>query len=181
MKIESPTRSSSSTPGTQSPMAFVSLRFLLLLLPFAAASSWRIEKGGTITTNEQGWPEERKTPPNTADPDHFRPTAAGGSAQRSGSDGAVVFVAHVHAANPTQFETVDVPPMELRAQYFVRENVVQTYVVPGYAYGRPYMQEVRAKVWGAGGGGCNGGEFDGRDLERGRISSHRRFVLLSFG
>ena len=69
-----------------------------------------------------------------------------------------MFIAQVQTINPTPFETVHVPPLELRAHYFGKENVMQQYVVPGDGERRPYEQEVRVKVWGAGGGGCDGGK-----------------------
>ena len=47
----------------------------------------------------------------------------------------------------------------LTANYFFTENeVVQEYIVPGNKYSNPYEQIVKVKVWGAGGGGCDGGK-----------------------
>ena len=143
--------------------SFVGIAIILAFL-LSSASSWRIEKGGNLTktsSSRHQQQEERRTPPNTADPDYFHPSSSGGIAQRPGHDGTVLFVARVHHASsspPTRFETVDVPPLELRAQYFLEENVVQEYVVPGDGRRRPYDQEVRVKIWGGGGGGCDGGE-----------------------
>lgn len=147
---------------------------IITVLP-NSVSSWRIEKGGAITTKPQSssgsshlheqqllelWQNERQTPPNTNSPDYFYPTATGGHAQQNGNDGAAIFVAHVHTYTPsTEFESVTVPPMELRAQYFLQENIVQEYIVPGDGRRKPYEQEVTIKIWGGGGGGCDGGEY----------------------
>ncbi|KAL7548422.1 hypothetical protein ACHAWF_011710 [Thalassiosira exigua] len=134
----------------------------------SAASSWKIETGGIATTTASPTllaspeenlllQEERRRPPNTSDPDYFHPSARGGRAQGPGDDGVVAFVALVPTTNPTRFESVDVPPLELRAGYFLKENVIQEYVVPGDGQSGPYDQVVRIKAWGAGGGGCDGG------------------------
>jgi len=53
--------------------------------------------------------------------------------------------------------------LELQAQYFLKENIVQKYVVPGDKRRRPYEQEVRIKVWGGGGGGCDGGRGESKE------------------
>lgn len=176
----------------QSLITFIFIRFLSLSFP--VVSSCRIEKGSTLSSasvlsssssssppddanNEPSWHQERRrTPPNTADPDYFHPTSRGGRSHHPGNDGSVVFVAHVHiATHPTRFETIDVPPLELRARYFAKNNVVQTYVVPGDKYRRPYGQEVRVKIWGGGGGGCDGGRGETKlplpekDQEQGSI------------
>ena len=141
-------------------MVFIAATSVLLLLSNCLpTSSWRIEKGGTVTPESSRRQEQRRTPPNAVDPAYVHPTARGGRAQTPGNDGAVVLVAKVHAAtHPTPFETLSVPPLELRAQYYAAEENAQRYVVPGDGRRTPYEQEVQVKVWGAGGGGCDGGE-----------------------
>ncbi|KAL9182659.1 hypothetical protein ACHAXT_013311 [Thalassiosira profunda] len=152
--------------------AAVLLAALSLLLSRPVASQ-RIAPGGTISTDllavgdlesrPELWErlqDERRAPPNNANPDYFSPSAAGGRAGEAGEDGLAVFVARVHSnGDPTHFETVDAPPLELRAGFFrpADANVVQEYVVPGDKNRRPYEQEVTVKLWGAGGGGCDGG------------------------
>ena len=130
--------------------------FFLASLPYYhLVASWRIESATRLQE------QDRRTPPNTVDPDYFHPTSTGGTPGQSGHDGAVVFVAKVHTSsstNPTHFEIIDVPPLELSATYLLKENVAQEYVVPGDGRQRPYGQVVKVKLWGGGGGGCDGGK-----------------------
>ena len=137
--------------------------FCFVLLP-NLISSWRIENSGdnnTLTAKSLSITkqlERRITPPNIADSDYYSPTAYGGHIHQPGNHGLVVFTAKLFpSTNPTQFESVAVPPLELKASYFLKENSIQEYIVPGDAKRSPYEQEVTIKLWGGGGGGCNGG------------------------
>ena len=137
--------------------------FCFVLLP-NLISSWRIENSGdnnTLTAKSLSITkqlERRITPPNIADPDYYSPTAYGGHIHQPGNHGAVIFIAKIFpSTNPTQFESVAVPPLELKASYFLKENSIQEYIVPGDTQRSPYEQEVKIKLWGGGGGGCNGG------------------------
>lgn len=116
-----------------------------------------------------------RLPPNSQDPDYIHATSSGGHVGRSGEDGAVVFIAKLPAIG------MSTTSLELRAQYFARveedaafeKDVVldasatilkkrgvayQQYIVPGDGRRGPYDRDVTVKVWGAGGGGCDGGE-----------------------
>ena len=136
--------------------------FCFVLLP-NLISSWRIENSGDNTLTAKSLSitkqlERRITPPNIADPDYYSPTAYGGHIHQPGNHGAVIFIAKIFpSTNPTQFESVAVPPLELKASYFLKENSIQEYIVPGDTQRSPYEQEVKIKLWGGGGGGCNGG------------------------
>ena len=119
---------------------------------------------------------QHQTPPNIIDPDYPHPISRGGDVHSSGNDGAVIFVAYVHTTAAAQSsssiarsntvsrtgsnnkEATVTPPIELRSQYFLQENAIQEYIVPGNPKAKPYEQDVTIKVWGAGGGGCDGGE-----------------------
>ena len=50
-------------------------------------------------------------------------------------------------------------PTELRSTFFYTGEKT-SYVVPGSTNSSPYHQVVQIKLWGAGGGGCDGGRFD---------------------
>lgn len=81
----------------------------------------------------------------SADPDYSFPSGAGGIPQTSGGDGSVVIITK--------------QPTELRSTFFYtgsREN----FIVPGSPRSSPYHQTVQVKLWGAGGGGCDGGRLE---------------------
>ena len=121
-----------------------------------------------------------RLPPNSQDPDYIHTTSSGGYIGKSGGDGAITFICKLPAVGMSD-------ALELRAQYFARledklledddlvvgassdgttttmmkkrEVAYQQYRVPGDERRGPYFREVTVKVWGAGGGGCDGGKL----------------------
>ncbi len=136
---------------------------------------------GNGNTNSGGTTLRRRTrlPPNSQDPDYVHSTSSGGHVGVRGEDGAVIFITKLPADGLST-------SLELRAQYFAiveedgwvddaiidgtmnttstvtplkkKEVAYQEYRVPGDERRGPYAREVTVKVWGAGGGGCDGGE-----------------------
>eukprot|EP00986_Skeletonema_menzelii_P006514 scaffold2479_cov153-Skeletonema_menzelii.AAC.1 len=82
---------------------------------------------------------------NTIDPDYFAPSGVGGIPQTSGGDGSVVIITS--------------QPTELRSAFFYAGEKA-SFVVPGSTTSSPYHQVVQVKLWGAGGGGCDGGRLN---------------------
>ena len=108
-----------------------------------------------------------RIPSNSIDPDYFAQSGVGG--QSSGGDGSVVIVTK--------------QPTELRSSFF-HTGSPQTYAVPGNSRRHPYEQRVDVKLWGAGGGGCDGGRVatlseSDDDLSSGSAGEyvHASFIL----
>ena len=131
------------------------------------SNDYRIEQGGIIPTfpflpssqeespqqiQQQQIQQNRRWPPNTNDPDYFHGTGMGGPPQEAGQDGALIIIAQLQ-----QNHHHNQQPQLLHANYFFKDNVEQDYIVPGNRNASPYEQVVLVKVWGGGGGGCNGG------------------------
>jgi len=122
----------------------------ITLLPSSLVYSWQIQNGGILssTTSLEEYQTQRITPYNTQSPDYYHPIAYGGKVQSSGEDGMVVFTTNIGNDNT---------PMIIKSNYFMKENVIQEYTIPGNNSSAPYEQQVTMKLWGGGGGGCNGG------------------------
>ena len=116
------------------------IQFVLLAFLLHSTIAWRIEQHHPL-----------QIPPNTQGPDYFHPSAVGGNAYKQGKDGAAVIVSKLFSKSMDE-------PLELRANFFFVNNVLQEYEIPGDRFSEPYDQVVTIKVWGAGGGGCGGGE-----------------------
>ena len=120
-----------------------------ILLPSSLVYSWQIKNGGILSsTSLEEYQTQRITPYNTQSPDYYHPIACGGNAQSSGEDGLVVLSTNIGNDNT---------PMIIKSNYFMKENVIQEYIIPGNNSSAPYEQRVAMKLWGGGGGGCNGG------------------------
>jgi len=123
-----------------------------ILLPSSLVYSWQIQNGGILSsstsTSLEEYQTQRTTPPNTQSPDYYHPIAYGGNIQSSGEDGMVVLTTNIGNDNA---------PMIIKSNYFMKENVIQEYIIPGNNNSSPYEQKVTMKLWGGGGGGCNGG------------------------
>lgn len=160
------------------PSSFQRIDVVIALLTIIVVGTSSSSLGSSATGSISDGISVRRTrlPPNSQDPDYIHATSSGGHVGRSGEDGAVVFIAKLPAVG------MSTTSLELRAQYFARveeeedefvkdvvlnasatilkkkEVAYQQYIVPGDGRRGPYDREVTVKVWGAGGGGCDGGE-----------------------
>lgn len=140
------------------------------------SSQWEVD---TIRGRRRG----TRLPPNADDPDYIHSTSSGGQVGRSGNDGAVVVIAKLPAVGMSiplelrahyfarEEDVVIEKGEDVEISVVASSNLTSTtttnkkkvmayqeYIVPGNGRRGPYVREVTVKVWGAGGGGCNGGE-----------------------
>ncbi len=135
-------------------MHYFSILLSLILAPLALS----IEHAPSIHASPSSHSSHRRIASNIADPDYFAPSGVGGLPQTSGGDGSVVIITK--------------KPTELRSTFFYtgsRETFL--FVVPGSTTSSPYHQVVQLKIWGAGGGGCDGGRLKLEESEEDDILS----------
>lgn len=99
-------------------------------------------------------PHSHSLPFNTLDPDYFAPSGKGGEPQSPGGDGSIVIITE----------------HELRSHFFYTGSA-EDFVVHGDLRSSPYEQVVRVKLWGAGGGGCDGGRLQTKEASEFDTSS----------